>query len=162
MAGVDITNSEVGYSSLKVVPVIYRLVCSNGLRAWSNIPGNNNFRQSHLGGGWTEDNTVALADPLDKAMDLIIMIRALAKLPVCTSPKTSRITYEVASRQKVSLRVALEAEEELVRQNKAGYSAWDVIKAFTLVSKKRTISERIMIEEAMGDMVNFKKWSFVD
>lgn len=34
--GIDITNSEVGLRSVGITPISYRLVCSNGLRAWKS------------------------------------------------------------------------------------------------------------------------------
>ena len=44
--GVDIVNSEVGASALTVTPLIWRLVCSNGLRAWAT--DGETFRQRHI------------------------------------------------------------------------------------------------------------------
>lgn len=44
--GVDIINSEVGASSLIVSPMIMRLVCTNGLRAWRQ--DGDIFRQRHI------------------------------------------------------------------------------------------------------------------
>ena len=43
--GLDIENSEVGYCSLKITPIVYRLVCSNGLRLW--VQGNQ-YTQRHI------------------------------------------------------------------------------------------------------------------
>ena len=44
--GVDIVNSEVGASSMTVTPLIWRLICSNGLRAWKE--DGETFRQRHI------------------------------------------------------------------------------------------------------------------
>jgi len=44
--GIDIDNSEVGASSLRVVPMVYRLVCTNGLRAWAN--DGDVYQQRHI------------------------------------------------------------------------------------------------------------------
>ncbi len=44
--GVDIDNSEIGVSSLRVVPVTYRLVCSNGMRIW--VKDGDLFEQRHI------------------------------------------------------------------------------------------------------------------
>lgn len=46
-AGVIIRNSEVGYGSLTVRPIVYRLVCKNGMVAEGNPEGM--MRQVHLG-----------------------------------------------------------------------------------------------------------------
>jgi len=44
--GVDIINSEIGASSLVVSPLVFRLVCLNGLRAWREE--GDVFRQRHI------------------------------------------------------------------------------------------------------------------
>lgn len=44
-AGVVISNSEIGFGSLAVQPLVYRLVCKNGL-----ISQDSSFRRHHLGG----------------------------------------------------------------------------------------------------------------
>lgn len=44
--GIDIVNSEVGFSSLRVYPIIYRLVCKNGLKAWQQ--DGEVFEQRHI------------------------------------------------------------------------------------------------------------------
>jgi hypothetical protein len=43
-AGIMITNSEVGLGALKIEPLVYRLVCSNGL-----ISPDHSMRKAHLG-----------------------------------------------------------------------------------------------------------------
>ena len=45
--GVDVLNSEVGACSVVVTPMVYRLVCTNGLRTWSrdeDFTGETKFR----------------------------------------------------------------------------------------------------------------------
>lgn len=44
--GLDITNGELGNSSLGVCPMVFRLVCSNGMRAWLAAGAS---RQMHVG-----------------------------------------------------------------------------------------------------------------
>jgi hypothetical protein len=35
-AGVDLANSEIGFRSVSITPITYRLICTNGARAWSS------------------------------------------------------------------------------------------------------------------------------
>jgi hypothetical protein len=56
-AGIVITNSEVGRGSIKVEPLIYRLVCSNGL-----ISADSSMRRSHIG----RERDVELAEELNQ------------------------------------------------------------------------------------------------
>ena len=45
--GVDVVNSEVGASSLVLSPLVYRQVCSNGLRAWRQSEDSSRFRHAY-------------------------------------------------------------------------------------------------------------------
>lgn len=45
-SGIDIGNSEVGLRSVQVTPVSYRLVCTNGMRAWNSEAA---VRMRHIG-----------------------------------------------------------------------------------------------------------------
>lgn len=53
-SGIVISNSEVGCGSLKVEPLIYRLVCSNGM-----ISNDAAFRKNHLGSRLGNDKDLA-------------------------------------------------------------------------------------------------------
>jgi len=44
--GSDIVNSEVGYSSYNMMGLVYRLICSNGMRRW--MPNGETFAQRHI------------------------------------------------------------------------------------------------------------------
>ena len=44
--GIDIANSELGLRSVQVTPVTYRLVCTNGMRAWHSEAS---LRMRHIG-----------------------------------------------------------------------------------------------------------------
>jgi hypothetical protein len=44
--GLDIANSELGLRSVQVTPITYRLVCTNGMRAWQSDAS---FRTRHVG-----------------------------------------------------------------------------------------------------------------
>lgn len=57
--GIDIGNSEVGLRSVQVTPVTYRLVCTNGMRAWKSEA---TVRMRHVG------DTARLQDQLRDAI----------------------------------------------------------------------------------------------
>lgn len=44
--GIHVENSEVGKKSLKITPVVYRLICSNGMMGWAT--DGDIFKQRHL------------------------------------------------------------------------------------------------------------------
>lgn len=45
--GVDVINSEVGASSLVISPLVYRQVCTNGMRAWRQSEDSSRFRHAY-------------------------------------------------------------------------------------------------------------------
>ena len=45
--GVDVVNSEVGASSLILSPLVFRQVCTNGLRVWKQSEDSSRFRHAY-------------------------------------------------------------------------------------------------------------------
>ena len=74
-AGVLITNSEIGYGALTVTPLIFRLVCLNGMVV---NDGSGSFRRMHIGGQADQSDEVyaMLQDDTLKADDKAIMLKA--------------------------------------------------------------------------------------
>jgi hypothetical protein len=58
--GVDIGNSELGLRSVQVTPVTYRLVCTNGLRAWESDA---TTRMRHVGDSYRIRETLRAVIP---------------------------------------------------------------------------------------------------
>ena len=71
-AGVVITNSEVGHGTLSVQPLLYRLVCTNGL-----IAADSSLRKHHLGRvlGGDEDGVVTFRDDTLAAEDRAFFLK---------------------------------------------------------------------------------------
>lgn len=71
-AGVAISNSEVGRGSVKVEPLIYRLVCTNGM-----IMQDSKFRARHVGGRLAKDDNIVelLSDEAIQADDRAILLK---------------------------------------------------------------------------------------
>ena len=73
-AGIVISNSEVGSGSLKVEPLIYRLVCLNGM-----ISSDSSFRRNHIGTALTDtkDNRAVefYTDETRKAADDVVFLQ---------------------------------------------------------------------------------------
>jgi len=45
--GVNIMNSEVGKSSVKIMPMMFRLVCRNGMLTWDTVGNKSDYYQRH-------------------------------------------------------------------------------------------------------------------
>lgn len=68
-AGVVISNSEIGSGSLKVEPLIYRLVCTNGM-----VVADRRWRQFHVGAIVADVDGVALRSETQAAQDKALML----------------------------------------------------------------------------------------
>ena len=68
-AGVVISNSEVGHGAVSVSPMVYRLVCLNGM-----ICADGRFRAFHVGRA-TDDNAALWADDTRKADDSAVLLK---------------------------------------------------------------------------------------
>lgn len=73
-AGIVISNSEVGSGSLRVEPLIYRLICLNGM-----ISSDSSFRRNHIGSSLTDtkDNRAVefYTDETRKASDNVVFLQ---------------------------------------------------------------------------------------
>lgn len=70
--GLDIQNSEVGYSSLMIAPITYRLICTNGLKMWKQEEGAFKQRHVHIGSDELKDMLkVTMANSIEKGKELI-------------------------------------------------------------------------------------------
>lgn len=71
-AGVMITNSEVGLGAITVTPLVYRLVCQNGM-----VVPDTRYRRNHVGRRAAEDDPIyeLLSDETRRADDHAILLK---------------------------------------------------------------------------------------
>lgn len=84
-AGVVISNSEIGAGSLQIQPLIYRLVCSNGM-----ISQDNSLRRFHVGRKTQGDGDNAFElfqDETIRADDKALMLKIRDIVRACADPK---------------------------------------------------------------------------
>jgi len=112
-AGVAISNSEVGQGTLSVQPLIYRLVCSNGL-----IAADQSLRKTHLGRALGSDNAVTVfQDDTLEAEDraFFLMVR-----DVVQSALSEATFQQVAEKMKQTMGIELKGDPtktvEVLRQ----------------------------------------------
>jgi len=103
-AGIVITNSEVGQGTLSVQPLIYRLVCSNGL-----IAPDRSLRKTHVGralGG--EDDTVTIyQDDTLQADDKAFFLKVRDVVQAAVSEATF---VQVAQKMQRTLNIPLKGD----------------------------------------------------
>lgn len=90
-AGVVVTNSEVGYGSLSVQPLVFRLVCKNGL-----IASDHALRKTHIGRilGSSEESVVVFKDDTLRADDQAFFLKVRDVVEAAVSEATFRLVAE--------------------------------------------------------------------
>ena len=167
-AGVVIANSEVGASSLRISPMVYRLICTNGLISGSEL------RQHHVGRGldpnedgateFYRDETcravdrafwLKVVDTVDAAMNEALFGQLVDKLRVAAgeplNAKPSEIVEVVARRFGLT-----EAEQDGVLQQLALGADWTrygVVNAVTRIAEDSETYDRAVELERIGGEV---------
>ncbi|OZA27533.1 MAG: DUF932 domain-containing protein [Hydrogenophilales bacterium 17-61-9] len=90
-AGVVVTNSEVGHGTLSVQPLVYRLVCKNGL-----IASDRALRKTHLGRILEADTASAVLFEEDtlRADDKAFFLKVRDVVQACVSQASFNLTAE--------------------------------------------------------------------
>ena len=103
-AGVVVSNSEVGCGSLSVQPLIYRLICRNGL-----IAADHALRKTHVGRSKeaAEDAITVFKDDTLQAEDKAFFLRVRDVVESAVSETTFR---QLADRMRRTLNIALAAD----------------------------------------------------
>ena len=168
-AGVVIANSEVGASSLRISPMVYRLICTNGLISGSEL------RQHHVGRGldpnedgateFYRDETcravdrafwLKVVDTVDAAMNEALFGQLVDKLRVAAGEpldaKPSEIVEVVARRFGLT-----EAEQDGVLQQLALGADWThygVVNAVTRIAEdSETYDCAVELERIGGEVL---------
>ncbi|MBK8410333.1 MAG: DUF932 domain-containing protein [Sandaracinaceae bacterium] len=152
--GIDIGNSELGLRSVQITPITYRLVCTNGMRAWKSESA---LRLRHIGDPDRLHELVRDALPIafaeargdlelwrrsvdrlvDDALDEVESLRAFG----LGSGEVRAVGHELA----VASGLDGSAQNALAG---AGSTVFDVANAVTAVARARGTAARLMLEEA--------------
>lgn len=165
-AGVAISNSEVGLGAVSITPLVYRLVCTNGM-----ILQDSKFTARHVGGRVLESEDVRemLTDETLKADDKAIMLKV--RDVVRASFDEARFARQLeamqgATQQKIEGN-PVEAVKVLAKKNNlsefeqgsilrnliegADLSRWGVLNAITATAKEELLSyDRATELETLG------------
>lgn len=165
-AGVVISNSEVGHGSVSISPMIYRLVCLNGL-----ITNDGRFRANHVGRR-VEEGVLAAINYQDdtRAADdraVLLKVRDHVNDAVSEIGFGQRVERMAALAQSREMKNPVKAMEVLARKidisegegesiltaiiKGADLSAWGVVNAVTAQAHNESISyDRVVEFEAIG------------
>ena len=164
-AGVVISNSEVGHGRLLVQPLIYRLVCKNGL-----IASDQTMRRAHIGRilETDDDGVTVFADDTLRADDHAFMLKVRDVVKEAISEATLRLAVErlrlvldirlsgnpITSVELLADRYGLQEEEQggVLRHLIAGgdLTGYGLVNAVTGYAQEAADYERATELEAVG------------
>lgn len=181
-AGVIITNSEIGSGALEIRPMIYRLVCTNGMVTGSAID-DGRMRRSHLGRRvQANENYDIYSDDTLKADDEVLMLKIRDNIKALSNPDLFMQLMEqmrqAANGEKVIRPVKavevlaksfnlpeLEAENVLENLLRDGdMSKWGMLNAVTEVANNHASYDRaIELEETGGRILTLtdRDWNLI-
>lgn len=157
--GLDIGNSEVGLRSVQITPITYRLICTNGMRAWRSEAA---VRMRHVGDPKRLEEQLRDAIPVafaeargdldrwrratevlvDNALEEIEALRALG----LGQSEVQAVGRELATAQ--GLLPSSSSAETITRALATSTTAFDVANAITAVARDRgDVAARLSMEE---------------
>jgi hypothetical protein len=152
--GLLIMNSEIGRSGIRIFPMAYRVVCSNGLVAWENMGDNNRFYKKHR---WIDKEDtrkwaeVAISEAVKEAEFSINKMKE-AKFMELESPqeyidkRLPRLNKSI----KEKIKETWEAEWSMTKESNSMYS---VINSMTSVARDYNPEQRLEIEKEAGKLI---------
>lgn len=151
--GLDITNSEVGYSSLFITPVTFRLVCTNGLKMWKEEEGLLKKRHAHMEPDELRDMMKsAINQGIQGGMGLIEGMREAKKVRfdnpydfIEKQAKAGKLSYRATKVVKANFDI--EPEKNL----------FGIVNAFTRFARDLESDEsRIKLEQFSGQLLKMR------
>lgn len=166
--GVVIRNSEIGKGALSVSPMLYRLVCTNGM-----VVADQTRRRAHIGGSYleSEDGWIALSSATQMLKTRAMIAELAEYLEAMASPtmfqKTIGALKEVADQElpaeptmvveSLAARYNLnkpESESALIALAESkDYSRWGLANAVTVLANSSGSYDRAVDLEALGGRI---------
>ena len=150
--GVDIVNSEVGASSLRVTPLVFRLVCLNGLKVWSADGDPFVQRHIHLTSNelFGRMNT-AIVDAIKGGDEMLETLNNVRKIKV-DNPLS--VIEELAKKQMYSQNLIDQAKTNFMIEPEN--SLYGVVNAFTRTARDLPNERRLEVEAYAGEILKLQ------
>lgn len=149
--GVDITNSEVGAASVSIVPMVYRLVCTNGLRAWRRNSDLEQLSFRHSRKDTSQFRYLindAIESALDNNCDLLKHFVDSKQTPILDPNK---IIEDLLTKNKFSQNDIKNVQEEYSREPDP--TKYGIINAITGAAKNYNNETRLQMESFAGKVL---------
>ena len=150
--GVDITNSEVGAASVSIVPMVYRLVCTNGLRAWRRNSESEQLSFRHSRKDTSQFHSLingAIVSALDSNHELLDKFIASKQIDVLDPNK---IIEDLLTRNKFTQTDIKNVQEEYALEPDP--TKYGIINAITGAAKRYGNEERLQMESFAGKVLS--------
>lgn len=151
--GVHIMNSEVGKSSVRIMPMVYRLVCTNGLMAWR--ASDDIFSQRHI---YINENemeervAVAFANALQLGNETIEVLRQSKQVKVSNPLE---LIDKLAKSEKYSKKFVETVKLAYGKENDG--SLFYVVQSLTAAAKELDNDRRIEVEHHASKLLTEAK-----
>lgn len=169
--GLVVRHSEVGCGSISIVPMIYRLICENGMIAGAQLK-EGRMRKTHLGGKiLADDGNIAYKDDTRMAMDAALMKQIRDAIHQLSDPALFMKLMEKmrASTEGQKIIQPIPAVEQLTKTlslpkmesdgilesliQGQDYSRWGMLNAVTAQANKTESYERAVELESIGGQI---------
>lgn len=147
--GFHLSNSEVGARSIRIQPMVYRLVCTNGLMAWRTDGEVFEQRHVYLRHHEMEHRVAeALVSSVKAGDEVLDKLMEAKETPVADPFKAIEA---LAAGKKYSQKFAENVKTEWTREPEK--NAFGVIQAFTAAARALKPDDRLEIETDAGKML---------
>lgn len=154
--GVDIDNSETGGSAVRIIPIVYRLICANGLRGWVDTGAGMVARHIYLRSEeMYQRMATAVAQAFQVGDEVLQAMLAASDIEVeepidviAKLLKTGRYSQAVIDNAQ-SLYLADE-------RNDGDGTKYGVVNALTAVARDMEPEKRIALETYAGRLLRFQ------
>jgi hypothetical protein len=158
-AGVDIVNSEVGFSSLNIAALVWRLVCTNGMRS---VTEESYFSQRHIhveSDIFTKNMSFAIYSGIKGAIKTIDSFSALKEIDV---PYALEAIPVVGERLDIPKYIVKDAQEEW--QTEEDSTAYGIVNSFTAAAKRLSNDARLEMEKTAFIILclSIKEWARIN
>lgn len=152
-ASVMVMNSEVGKRGIYIMPVVYRMVCSNGLTTWQAIGDRNDYHKRHVGLDEEEVydfSVAAFKQSMEAAYKSIQKFNELQKFKVANPEEK---ISSLLAKDKIPKRLVKKVQQKYNEIWFDNNSMFGVVNAITRVARDSNIDDKLDLETAAGNIL---------
>lgn len=152
--GVNIVNSEVGKSSVKIIPLIFRLQCKNGMLSWDDLDNKSDYYQRHM---YIDKNKMydfvasTINKATNKANEIVNNFEDIKKIDIDLDKKSlANILSSVGIPKKLHEGIEERFNEYWYKEQ----NLYGIVNSITRVAKEYNQDDQELLESAAGKLTN--------